>query len=174
MCWGGAALIGIIVFLVTKGPLPGFIALLLGVVVAVVVARTLKLRFCGDESAEYDTPAPQVSGKPETAPEEANDPMSAAETPVESIVETEPAQSSGKPAGLAAPDGKADDLKKLKGVGPKLETLLNEHGIFHFSQIAGWGASDVTWMDENLKGFKGRASRDNWVEQARALASGSE
>lgn len=78
-----------------------------------------------------------------------------------------------KPAMLdAARDGKADDLKMIKGVGPKLEKLLNSLGVYHFEQIAGWSASEVAWVDENLKGFKGRVSRDGWVGQARTLAEG--
>lgn len=81
----------------------------------------------------------------------------------------------GQPGGLDAPRaGGADDLKKIKGVGPKLETLLNEHGIFHFDQIAAWGTDEVAWMDENLKGFRGRVSRDDWIAQARTLAQGGE
>jgi NADH-quinone oxidoreductase subunit E len=75
-----------------------------------------------------------------------------------------------KPAMLAEAKGAADDLKKIKGVGPKLEAQLNTMGIFHFWQIAAWGAQDVAWMDENLEGFKGRVSRDDWVGQAKALA----
>ncbi|WP_299499191.1 NADH-quinone oxidoreductase subunit NuoE [uncultured Roseobacter sp.] len=70
----------------------------------------------------------------------------------------------------AARDGGADDLKKIKGVGPKLEKMLNGMGFFHFDQIAAWSADEVAWVDENLEGFKGRVSRDQWVSQARALA----
>jgi NADH-quinone oxidoreductase subunit E len=81
----------------------------------------------------------------------------------------------GQPTGLsAARTGGADNLKMIKGVGPKLEKLLNTMGYFHFDQIAGWDKSDVAWIDENLKGFKGRVSRDNWVDQAKALANGEE
>jgi NADH-quinone oxidoreductase subunit E len=71
----------------------------------------------------------------------------------------------------ARPEG-ADDLKRIKGVGPKLEKLLNQIGVFHFDQIAGWSADEVAWADENLVGFKGRVSRDDWVGQARKLARG--
>ncbi|OSP54503.1 NADH-quinone oxidoreductase subunit NuoE [Pseudoruegeria sp. SK021] len=67
--------------------------------------------------------------------------------------------------------GKADDLKTIKGVGPKLEKLLNSIGIFHFDQIAVWNDTDVAWADEELVGFKGRVSRDEWVAQARALVA---
>ena len=78
-----------------------------------------------------------------------------------------------RPAGLDAPrDGKADDLKQIKGVGPKLEKLCNSLGFWHFDQVAAWTADEVAWVDANLMGFKGRVSRDEWVEQARILASG--
>ncbi|GHF47377.1 NADH-quinone oxidoreductase subunit NuoE [Seohaeicola zhoushanensis] len=80
-----------------------------------------------------------------------------------------------KPAVLTeARDGKADNLKMIKGVGPKLETLLHSMGFYHFDQIAGWSAAEVAWVDENLEGFKGRVTRDNWVEQAKLLATGAE
>ena len=74
----------------------------------------------------------------------------------------------------AARGGKADDLKMIKGVGPKLEGVLNGIGVYHFDQIAGWSADHVAWADQNLVGFKGRVSRDNWVDQAKKLAAGEE
>lgn len=78
-----------------------------------------------------------------------------------------------RPAGLAAPrDGKADDLKQIKGVGPKLEQLCNSLGFWHFDQVAAWTSDEVAWVDANLTGFKGRVSRDDWVGQAKVLASG--
>ena len=80
-----------------------------------------------------------------------------------------------RPAALAAPrEGGPDDLKKIKGVGPKLEELLHSLGIYHFGQIAGWGPAEVAWMDSNLEGFDGRVTRDDWVGQAKLLASGGE
>ncbi len=79
----------------------------------------------------------------------------------------------GKPQGLsAARGGQPDDLKKIKGVGPKLEQLLNSMGFYHYDQIAAWSASEIAWVDENLQGFKGRVTRDEWVSQARTLAEG--
>ncbi|SDF40887.1 NADH-quinone oxidoreductase subunit E [Sulfitobacter delicatus] len=76
-----------------------------------------------------------------------------------------------KPAQLDGPrETGADDLKKIKGVGPKLEQMLNGMGFYHFDQIAKWGPDEVAWVDQNLEGFKGRVSRDNWVEQAGRLA----
>lgn len=80
-----------------------------------------------------------------------------------------------KPAGLSAPrGGQADDLKQIKGVGPKLEQACHDLGYYHFDQIAAWGPDEVEWVDENLVGFKGRASRDGWVDQAKTLAAGEE
>jgi predicted flap endonuclease-1-like 5' DNA nuclease len=84
-----------------------------------------------------------------------------------------PAAPAAKPAGLtAARGGKPDDLKIIKGVGPKLEALLHSMGYFHFDQIAAWTAAEIAWVDDNLEGFKGRVTRDDWVAQARALAAG--
>ncbi|AAV96021.1 NADH-quinone oxidoreductase subunit E [Ruegeria pomeroyi] len=73
----------------------------------------------------------------------------------------------------AAREGGADDLKLLKGVGPKLEGLLNELGFYHFDQVAAWTPAQVAWVDARLT-FKGRIERDGWIEQARQLAAGEE
>ncbi len=103
-------------------------------------------------------PAPEPAAKPVKAP-----------APVADQNEDE----GTRPAALSAPrDGAADDLKMIKGVGPKLENLLHDLGFYHFDQIANWSAAEVVWVDQNLKGFKGRVSRDNWVQQAKTLASG--
>jgi len=66
----------------------------------------------------------------------------------------------------------ADDLTRIKGVGPKLSTLLGSLGITRFSQIAAWSDADMAAIDGKLGAFAGRPARDNWVEQARLLASG--
>ena len=80
-----------------------------------------------------------------------------------------------KPAALDGPrDGKADNLKEIKGIGPKLEALCNDMGFYHFDQIANWTPDEVAWVNANLVGFKGRVSRDNWIDQAKVLAAGGE
>jgi NADH-quinone oxidoreductase subunit E len=85
----------------------------------------------------------------------------------------EAAVADGKqPKGLkAAKKGKADDLQIIEGIGPVLEKLLHGLGIFHFDQIAQWGAAEIAWIDANLKGFKGRATRDKWVAQAKLIGA---
>ncbi len=76
-----------------------------------------------------------------------------------------------QPKGLkAARKGQPDDLKLIVGVGPKLEQLLHRLGYFHFDQIAAWTEAEVAWVDDNLEGFKGRVTRDNWVAQAKEFA----
>ena len=69
--------------------------------------------------------------------------------------------------------GAPDDLLQLKGVGPKLNTLLNGLGVTRFDQIAAWGAREIGEVDAHLGSFKGRIVRDEWVHQAGLLATGA-
>lgn len=73
---------------------------------------------------------------------------------------------------LSAPIGEADDLQLLKGVGQKMETTLNEMGIYHFAQIADWTPKEIKLVDAKLGAFKGRIERDQLTEQAKLLAAG--
>jgi len=71
------------------------------------------------------------------------------------------------------PDQPADDLTRIKGLGPKLATLLAQLGVTSYAQIAGWSEADLAAIDSQLPpAFAGRAARDKWVEQARFLAAG--
>jgi small subunit ribosomal protein S2 len=72
---------------------------------------------------------------------------------------------------FTAPAGKADDLKKIEGVGPALERKLNALGLTRYDQIASLTDEEVAKVDDALN-YKGRISRDDWVGQARALAAG--
>ena len=72
---------------------------------------------------------------------------------------------------LHAPrDGSADSLTAIKGIGPVNERKLNEHGIFHFDQIAAWTEADISAAEAYLA-FDGRIAREDWVGQAKALAA---
>ena len=80
-----------------------------------------------------------------------------------------------KPDLLDAPrQGSGDDLKAIRGIGPKLEAMLQDLGVWHYSQIASWGPAEVTWVDRHLEGFKGRIERDDWVSQAETLSAGDQ
>lgn len=74
---------------------------------------------------------------------------------------------------VAAPaEGRADDLRMLKGVGPKLLAQLNANGITRFEQLAGLGETEVAMLDERMGAFRGRIVKDRLVEQAAYLARG--
>jgi predicted flap endonuclease-1-like 5' DNA nuclease len=64
-----------------------------------------------------------------------------------------------------------DDLKRIRGVGLLIERKLNAMGISTYEQVANWTADDVGTVNAKLE-FKGRIERENWIEQARILASG--
>jgi predicted flap endonuclease-1-like 5' DNA nuclease len=124
--------------------------------------------------AELDA-KPAADPAPETAPEAAK--PCAAEPVAEAVpdaVETA--------APVAGPEAEApeveapaavsepDDLKRIKGVGPKLETMLNDLGIFRFAQIAALSEAELAQIDDRLGTFKGRPFRDDWIAQAAALS----
>lgn len=73
---------------------------------------------------------------------------------------------------IAEVGGEADDLRKIKGVGPKLVALLASLGVTRFAQIAAWTDADIDRIDAQLGTFAGRVRRDSWVEQAKFLAAG--
>jgi len=77
-----------------------------------------------------------------------------------------------EPAPAAAATG--DDLTRIKGLGPKLAALLGELGITAYAQIAAWDGADIERIDAQLGRFKGRITRDQWVEQAQLLGAGDE
>jgi predicted flap endonuclease-1-like 5' DNA nuclease len=80
------------------------------------------------------------------------------------------APSGPSPQSLPAPrDGLQDDLRQIKGVGPKIEAMLHDMGVFHYDQIADWSQPNAEWVDLQL-GFKGRVAREQWITQAKALA----
>lgn len=74
------------------------------------------------------------------------------------------------PETLIKPDGEADDLTQIKGIGPKRCGQLNELGIYHFKQIAAWSEAETRWVDDYLAS-PGRIARDGWVQQARLLSA---
>ena len=81
-----------------------------------------------------------------------------------------PATSSNGPRLLkTASFGKKDDLKRISGIGPKLERLCNSIGVYYFWQVASWNKADVEQVDDLLEVFKGRIERDEWVKQANVL-----
>lgn len=105
--------------------------------------------------------APPAVVKPEPAP-------APAPAPVPAPAPTPP------PVAAPAPTASADDLTRIKGLGPKIAALLNELGVTSYAQIAAWSAEDVAAIDAKLGRFSGRISRDQWIAQAQLLAAGDE
>ena len=100
---------------------------------------------------------------PKAAPKADAAPTKPAETPASDVPEAAPQQYDTRPDHV-------DDLKKISGVGPKLEETLNELGIYTFEQVAAWTPENVAFIDARLK-FKGRIERDDWISKAKELAA---
>ena len=125
-----------------------FVIALLAAIVLFIGAARKAAEAAAATAATASGPMPEAASEDETAEETAGE--------------------ASRPAGLDAPrDGKADDLKQIKGIGPKMEQVCNRLGYWHFDQIAAWTPDEVAWVDANLEGFPGRVTRDHWVEQAK-------
>ena len=84
-------------------------------------------------------------------------------------VEEETPESIGtKPTLFSEAPSEKDDLKKITGVGPKLEEAMNKLGIYQFAQVASWTNDEIMWIDDSLS-VKGRIERDDWVGQVSEL-----
>ena len=125
-----------------------------------------------DEAPRPETPEEKAARAKARGERKAAKAAAAAEAEAAALAAAAPAVAAGdgKPRALAAArGGVADALQSIEGIGPALEKLCHELGIFHFDQIAAWAAPEVAWMDANLRGFKGRVTRDKWVAQAKLI-----
>lgn len=113
--------------------------------------------------------APTVTPPPPVAPAEPEIAEPAFATPEAAEPEVAATAAPVAPPAVSA-DG--DDLRRLKGVGPKIVAVLHGEGITRFAQIAAWTDADLAAINAKLGSFAGRPQRDNWVEQARLLAAG--
>ncbi|TWF56639.1 helix-hairpin-helix domain-containing protein [Neorhizobium alkalisoli] len=107
-----------------------------------------KRKAAAKPAAKAEEKAPVAVKAKAAAPKKAEAPVTAARP--------RPAKSAGM------------DLKKISGVGPKVEKVLKEKGVASLAQIAAWTAEDIARFDGEL-GFDGRIARDDWVGQAQAL-----
>lgn len=136
----------------------------------------------GPQQASYTPPPPPRETWPEPAPQPPNyetrrrgydyEPASVPSTPRADKI-SQARRPDDRANLLVRPAfGAPDDLEEISGVGPMLHGLLTEIGVYYFWQIAEWGPREIEWVDDMLDGFKGRILRDDWVGQARMLASG--
>lgn len=146
------------------------VAFFLGCVVGCLLRGALRRR-----KAQADT---ATITREERAPTVA---PAAERRPLSQAAEAEPAPAEPAAAVTGEPDagraemataGRPDDLKRIKGVGPAIEKKLKDMGVERFEQIANWTRADVEKVDAELN-FKGRIDRDDWISQAKSLASGA-
>lgn len=190
-CWIAGAGLGLLVWLFTSGigSLGWFAGLFLGLIAAGLLAAFLIWLICEGEPAMDGTawqpqvvapmprpdrapPAPAAFSTGVVAPPAAPPvtPSGDAQEPVGT--EERPGIARNDIYGRPAAEGAVDDLKDIKGIGPKLEELLHQHGVTRFDQIAAWDEADKDRFAEVIGRMGGRIRSDDWVGQARALAEG--
>ncbi|TCR62650.1 NADH-quinone oxidoreductase subunit NuoE [Bosea sp. BK604] len=134
------------------------------------------------EAATPARPKPSEPAQPASAAQDTPSAVGKAVKGSEPVEEGKtPSDKAGAPAAVeeskpelltAARNNAPDDLELIYGVGPKLAKMLNEMGIWHYDQVAAWTPAELAWVDSRLTGFKGRATRDDWISQSKKLATG--
>jgi predicted flap endonuclease-1-like 5' DNA nuclease len=129
-------------------------------------------------SALMPTPATATSAKSAPAKSAAGKKPAATKTaaapkPVAKAAAPKKAAAPAAKKAAAPTTGKADNLRRLIGIGPVNERLLKGLGVTTYAQIAAWTDADVKRVEEVLN-FDGRIAREKWIEQAKLLAAGDE
>ena len=114
-----------------------------------------------DTDEETSEVAPESDPEAETPASEAAEDVHPSEAMLAELEGVQPEQ-------IEKPENGGDDLTAITGIGPRIGEVLNELGIYAYAQIAAWTPENETWIENHLS-FKGRVSRENWVEQAKAL-----
>jgi len=118
------------------------------------------------------SPIGEAEAHAHAAAEETHIKETLAKLPSDATLEQKANAVGARPLALAAPRGQgADDLQRIKGVGPANEKHLNDLGVFHFDQIAAWTRAEIRWVATYLA-FPGRIDREQWVAQAANLKRG--
>lgn len=124
------------------------------------------------EEIVEEAPAAEPAVKVEVKPSKKVEAPAKEEAVAEAKPEPGEVESAGsKPELFTEAPADKDDLKKISGVGPKLEETMNKLGIYQFAQVASWTNDEIMWVDDNLS-FKGRIERDDWIGQAKELIAG--
>jgi len=148
----------------------------IGEVIAVAAQDEIKAARDQESGTAPEVIEPETQAQPETRVEpEAQVQLEAqpeAQAPVAEQAPAESVPAALQPVAAPQPSSGPDDLRKIKGLGPKMQTLLTTLGITTYAQIANWSEADLDDLDTKLGAFAGRPRRDQWVEQARLLSSG--
>lgn len=90
------------------------------------------------------------------------------------LIDAPPAAVASDPVPAAMAEPAANEIGRIKGVGPKLVARLGELGVTSLDQIAAWDDAEIDRIDAQLDRFAGRIRRDDWTGQARLLLAGDE
>ena len=160
--------LGLLVWISTAGSVGWIAGLLLGVIAAVLLAAILVWLGQGSPSEDGTAWEPQAVAAPV---QPVAQPVAKQPEPAPAPTEKAAVSPKAEPAKqVKAKAVVADDLKEIKGVGPKLEEVLHQHGVTTFAQIAAWSDAEVDHFAELLGRLGGRIRSEEWVEQAKALS----
>ncbi|KRW97337.1 hypothetical protein [Paracoccus sp. MKU1] len=195
-CWISAAIAGVVVLLFTAGigDMHWLAGLFLGGVTFALFGALLIWLVCHERPELFEDGAgltgtdwqrAAMGGQPETllvsGALEPGVKGSSSQTPIVAGAMPAPSPSpspeprpEAKPAALARAVPQADDLKRIKGIGPKISDWLNAQGVTRYDQIAAWDAATVADFAQRLGRMGGRIEADDWVGQAKLLAAGGE
>ncbi|MER8741846.1 proton-conducting membrane transporter [Mesorhizobium sp. M1004] len=123
--------------------------------------------------AAKPAPAKPAAAKPAAAKSADAKPAASKPAAAKAALKTAASKPAAVPKKAAPAAGKADNLRRLIGIGPVNDKLLKGLGVTTYAQIAGWTAADVKRIEDTLN-FDGRIAREKWVEQAKLLAAGDE
>ena len=141
---------------------------------ATAVAAATTAKAAASKAADVKPATPKVEAKKVAAPKPVEPKPVTPEPAAPKPVTAAATGVAKRPKGLAsARGGKADELQRISGIGPKIDKTLHSLGFFHFDQIANWSKDEEKWVDEHLR-FKGRIEREEWIPQAKLLAAGKE
>lgn len=169
-------------YVASENMLPILVALLIGFVTGLWIwkfARKVVVRSDPPPTQNAPLRRPYVENRP-VSPKHEPEPFAAPRPEPEVLARRKiaPAAAMAAPGAavrdVAEPPGEeaADDLQVMKGVGPKLASLLRAEGYTRYAQIAGLGGEELARLDAQLGAFRGRLVRDRIVEQAAFLAAG--
>jgi len=151
------------------------LCLLLAALIGFIIGYLFGKSTCSSDDCGQDIDTHTSSNHDTTLSKAENITTSSATTSAISTASvTEVTKVESIPELLSGPrNGEKDNLTRIKGIGIKIDETLNGMGIYHFDQIASWTEEHALWVDSQTA-FPGRVQRENWVDQAKALALGEE
>lgn len=175
-CWIIGAISGLVVLILVSaiGDTGWLGGLFLGAVTCVLLGGVLVWLLGDGPQPPYD---PALPSKPVTVVSAARPAPSSGISVTASVdatgvvpgAQAKP-KAASKPAVKVGKKPTRDDLKKINGIGPKIEEALNANGISTFAQIAAWTEADERDIATRLGRLGGRIGPDDWVGQAGKLA----